>query len=141
LCYGDRPNPPAKKGHSSPLQLSALHSACLRIIRGPIGWIVQDATWCGGRLGQGMHIVLVWRPSSSPPNGAPHAAPSHFSVIVAKPVDGSRFKMPYREVGFGPGDIVLDLPGRSTPHGKGNSSPHFSAHVYCGQTVAHLSRC
>ena len=24
---------------------------------------------------------------------------------------------------------------------KGHSSPHFSAHVYCGQTVAHLSNC
>ena len=35
----------------------------------------------------------------------------------------------------------------SSPHGKGhNSPPHFSAnvvlaHVYCGQTVAHLSNC
>ena len=27
------------------------------------------------------------------------------------------------------------------PHGKGHSSPHFSAHVCCGQTVAHLSNC
>jgi len=24
---------------------------------------------------------------------------------------------------------------------KGHSSPHFSAHVYCKQTVAHLSNC
>jgi len=30
----------------------------------------------------------------------------------------------------------------SSPHGKGHSSPpYFSAHVYCGQTVAHLSNC
>jgi len=26
-------------------------------------------------------------------------------------------------------------------HGKGHSNPHFRAHVYCGQTVAHLSNC
>jgi len=36
-------------------------------------------------------------------------------------------------------DIVLD--GDLAPHGKGHSSPHFLAHVYCGQTVAHLSNC
>ena len=29
----------------------------------------------------------------------------------------------------------------SPPQGKGHSSPHFSANVYCGQTVAHLSNC
>ena len=31
--------------------------------------------------------------------------------------------------------------GTQLPHRKGHSSPHFSAHVYCGQTVAHLSNC
>jgi len=31
--------------------------------------------------------------------------------------------------------------GPSSPHGEGHSSPHFSAHVYCGQTVARLSKC
>jgi len=31
--------------------------------------------------------------------------------------------------------------GPSSPHGKGHSSLHFSAHVYCGQTVAHVSNC
>jgi len=37
------------------------------------------------------------------------------------------------EVGLGPGDIVLD--GELAPlHRKGHSSPHFSAHVYYGQT-------
>jgi len=39
------------------------------------------------------------------------------------------------EVGLGSGDIVLDG-DPATPHGKGHSSlPHFSAHVYCGQTA------
>ena len=31
--------------------------------------------------------------------------------------------------------------GTQLPHGKGHSSPHFSAHAYCGQTVAHLRYC
>ena len=45
------------------------------------------------------------------------------------------------EVGLGPSDIVLDVldgdPCSST-HPEGHSSPpqFFSAHVYCGQTVA-----
>jgi len=45
--------------------------------------------------------------------------------------------MPFgKEVGLGPGHIVLD--GDPAPH----SSPSLlSAHVYCGQTVAHLSNC
>ena len=49
-------------------------------------------------------------------------------------------KMPLgTEVGFGPGDIVLD--GDLAPVQKRGTAPHFSAHVYCGQTVAHLSNC
>jgi len=35
------------------------------------------------------------------------------------------------EIGLGPGHIVLD--GDLPPPRKGHSSPHFSAHVYCGQ--------
>jgi len=37
------------------------------------------------------------------------------------------------EVGLGPGDIVLD--GDPDPLRKWHRSPHFSAHVYCGQTA------
>ena len=51
-------------------------------------------------------------------------------------------KMPLgMEVGLGPGDIVLD--GDTTLPQKGVHQPpmHFSAHVYCGQTVALLSNC
>jgi len=44
------------------------------------------------------------------------------------------------EVGLGTGDIVLDG-DPAAPHGKGHSSPHFWAHVHCGQTIAHLSNC
>jgi len=43
-------------------------------------------------------------------------------------------------VGLVPGDSVLD--GDPAPLLKGAQQlPHFSAHVYCGQTVAHLSNC
>jgi len=38
-----------------------------------------------------------------------------------------------------PGDIALD--GDPSPPRKGAQQPHFSGHVYCGQTVAHLSNC
>jgi len=42
-----------------------------------------------------------------------------------------------REVGLGPGDIVLD----GDPAPPKVHSLQFSAHVYCGQTVAHLNYC
>jgi len=44
------------------------------------------------------------------------------------------------EVGLDPSDIVLD---RETqlPVSKKGATPQFSARVYCGKTVAHLSYC
>jgi len=45
-------------------------------------------------------------------------------------------------VGLGPGDIVLDdTQLRTPPPKKKGGAQHFSAHIYCGQTVAHLSNC
>jgi len=38
------------------------------------------------------------------------------------------------DVGFSPGDFVLDEGPVSLPK-KGAESPKFSAHVYCGQTA------
>jgi len=57
--------------------------------------------------------------------------------VVAKRLNGSRCHL----VSLGPSDIVLDGDPAELPHIKGHSSPHFSAHVYCGQTVVHLSNC
>jgi len=51
--------------------------------------------------------------------------------IVAKRLDGSLGT----EVSLGPGDIVLDR-AQLSPKG---ARPQFSAHVYCGPTVAHVS--
>jgi len=42
------------------------------------------------------------------------------------------------EVDLGPGHIVLDGAQLLLPE-RGTASALFSAHVYCGQTVAHLS--
>jgi len=43
-------------------------------------------------------------------------------------------------IGLEPGHIVLD--GDPTPPTEsGTATPYFSAHVCCGQTVAHLSNC
>ena len=48
-------------------------------------------------------------------------------------------KMPLgREVGIGPGHIVLDG-NPPAPPPKGHTP--FLAHVHCGQTVAHLNDC
>jgi len=44
------------------------------------------------------------------------------------------------EVGHGPGHIVLDGDPAPSPKG-GTTAAHFSAPVYCGQTVARLSFC
>jgi len=55
--------------------------------------------------------------------------------------------MPFgAEVGLGPGDIVLDGDPAPPTERDTTALPPFrlmaiSAHVYCGQTVAHLSNC
>ena len=74
-------------------------------------------------------------PSSSPLKG--HSL--QFSANVRSDQTAGWIKMPLgTEIGLGLGDIVLD--DNPAPHGKGHSSPHFLAHVQCGQTVAHLSK-
>jgi len=51
-------------------------------------------------------------------------------------------KMPLgMEVGLGPSHIVLDGDPALPPKKRGTAAPHLSAHVYCGQTVAHFSYC
>jgi len=42
-----------------------------------------------------------------------------------------------KQVGLVPGHIVLD--GDPARPKRGTAPPPFSAHVHCGQTVAHLS--
>jgi len=45
------------------------------------------------------------------------------------------------EVGLGPGNNVLDGDPAAPTERDTAASPHFLAHVYCDQTVAHLSSC
>jgi len=48
----------------------------------------------------------------------------------------------YGGIGLIPDQIVLDGGTQLHPLRKRDTAaPHFSAHVYCGQTVAHLSNC
>ena len=48
---------------------------------------------------------------------------------------------PGTEVGLNPGHIVLDGDPAPAPPKGAQQPPIFSAHVYCGQTVAHISYC
>jgi len=41
--------------------------------------------------------------------------------------------------GLSPGDTALD--GDPAPPPRKGAAPYFSAHVYCGQAIAHLSYC
>ena len=70
------------------------------------------------------HIVLDGDP-------APHVCCRQAAGWITMPL--------LTEVGLDPGHIVLD--GNQAPPRKVHTSPHFSAHVCCGQTVAHLSNC
>jgi len=92
-------------------------------------------------LGPG-DIMLDGNPTSSPQK-------EHNSQFLAHICCGQTagwIKMPLSRptgVGLGQGNIVLNVKwGPSFPAQKGTQqSPHFSAHVYCGQTVAHLGYC
>jgi len=59
-------------------------------------------------------------------------------VYCGQTVGGIKMKLGMR-VGLGPGHIVLD--GDPAPPPSKGHNPQFSAHVYCDQTVTHLSYC
>ena len=88
-------------------------------------------------LGPG-HIVLGGDPAPPPLKG--HSPQSSAHVCCGQMAGWIKTPLG-REVDLGPGDIVLD--GDPAPPKKGHSTPCplFSAHVYCGQTVANLSYC
>jgi len=112
-------------------------SVCNVGILWPNGWIDQDVTWYGGRPRPRSHYAR-WGPSFPSERGT---APPLFGPRLLW-LNGWVIKMPFgTEVGLGQGDIVLDGIQFPPSDGKGHSSPHFSVHVYCGKTVAHLSNC
>jgi len=90
------------------------------------------------------HIVLHRDSAPPPKKGAQSPSRNLWPMsVVAK----AGIKMPLgTEVGLGPSHINLGpshivLDGDPAPHEKGTAVPQFSAHVYCGQTVAFLSYC
>ena len=100
----------------------------------PNGWMDQDATLYDGRPLPAQHCVR-YGPSSTPRG----AAPSKVSAmsVVAKQLDGSRCHWYEGRPWPRPRSVTW---GPTSPSQKGHS-PQFSAHVYCGRTVAHLSYC
>jgi len=83
--------------------LSDLCPVCDVGLLWPNGWVDQDETWHGGRLGPG-HIVLHGDPAPSPQKGH---SPLQFSTHVCCGQTDSWIKMPLGgEVGLGQGDIV-----------------------------------
>jgi len=111
----------------------------------PNGWTDYDAIWYGGRP-RPRRLCVRWGLSSLPQNGGgTDPCPNFRSMsVVATGQTAIWIKMPLgREVGLGPGDIVLD----GVPRGAGSSfntmdpvpsekghRPQFSAQVYYGQT-------
>jgi len=82
-------------------------------------------------------IVLDGDPAPLPKKG--DTAPQILAHVCCGQTAGW-IKMPLgTKVGLGSGCIVLHGDIASPSH-KGHS-PQFSAHVYCGQMVAHLSYC
>jgi len=84
------------------------------------------------------HIVLDEDPT---PQGV--QPPQFFGPCLLWPngwMDQDAIRYAASEVGLGPDHIVLD--GAQLPLETGTAAPAlFSAHVCCGQTVAHLSYC
>jgi len=124
-CARWGPSSHLQKGGTAPSQCSA-HVYCDQTA----GWIKIPH---GREVGLGPdHIVLDGNPSPSKKGPIPSLfGPCMF--IVAKRLYGSRCQL----VRLSPGHIVLHW-DPAPPKGH---SPQFSAHVFCGQTVAHLSYC
>jgi len=123
-----------------PVCLSSL-SVCLSVTLmycgQTVGWMKMKLGMEVG-LGPGL-IVLIGDPSPPPPKGNSSKFPQ-FSAHVCCGQTAGWIKMPLgREVCLSSGHIVLDG-DQALPLPKGQS-PQFSVHVYCGQTVAHLSYC
>jgi len=68
--------------------------------------------------------------------------PPHFSAFVYSGHMAGWIRIQLgMEVSLGQGVTFCEMGTQHPQHGKGHSSPHFSAHVYCGKTVTHLSSC
>jgi len=122
-------DPAPQKGHS-PLIFG-------RCLLWPKGWMDHDATCCRGRPRSRPHCVRWTQPSPQEKK----AQSSNFRPmsVVVKRLDVSRYHLVRRYRLRPRPHCVLD--GTQLPAKGGTAAPQFSAHVYCGRTVAHLSNC
>jgi len=98
----------------------------------PNGWMDQDATWYHGGRPRPRPQCARWGPSF-PPKQPPIFGryllwPNGWINQDATWYKGRRQRRPH-----------CITWGSSSP--KRGTAPQFSAHVYCGQMVAHLSYC
>jgi len=121
------PAPPWIKGTQQP----PIFGPCLLW---PNGWMDQDETWLGGRPRPWPQCVRWWPSSPSRKGHRPQ-----FSANVGCGQTTGWIKMPLgREVGFGPDHSVIDRDPTPPPRW---AQPPISLHIYCDQTVAHISHC
>jgi len=90
----------------------------------------------GGRPGLRPHCAR-WGPSSPSPEKGSQPPNFRPRSIVAKRLHWIKVPLGVMQVSLGPGHTVL----HADPAPPTWAQPQFSAHVYCGQTVAHLSYC
>jgi len=87
-------------------------------------------------VGLGSGDILLDGDPAPPPKKGGTASLTYRPIHCGERLDGSRYIG--RDVDLGPGHIVLD--GDPVPPESGTAAPTlFSVHVYCDQTVAHLS--
>jgi len=103
----------------------------------PNGWMDQDETWYGERSRPWPQSVR-WGPSYLSPKGAQRPPNFRPMSVVAKRLWWIKIPLGMK-VGLGPGPIVLD--GDLVPLPKRGTAPPIFGHVYCDQTVAHVSCC
>jgi len=97
----------------------------------------QDATWCGGKT-RPRRLCVRWEPTSPPQKGG-GGLPPQFSAYVHCGQMAGWIKMTLlKEVGHGPGYIVLDWYRAPLPKKGTEPPPQFSAHFYCGQTSGRI---
>jgi len=106
-----------------------------------VGWIKMPLSMEVG-IGPGDFVLDGDSAPSPDKRGTP--APSFRPMsVVTKRLDGSRYATWYGgRPRSRPHCVSLDGdPAPPPPTEKGTAVPHFSIHVYCGQTVARLGNC
>jgi len=122
---------PPKRGTAPPPLIFGPHVRCGQTA----GWINMPLSMLAG-LDPG-DIVLDGDPAPLPRKEHSSSPTFRPMSIVARRLDGSRCHLIRK---YASAQATLYLMGTQSPE-RGTAYPHFSAHVYCGQTVAHFSYC